>query len=507
MEETTSPSGRATLKDAARVMGCAVLGIVVGTALFAFGPHQIDDAYITFRYAQNLTDGQGLVFNVGERVQGFSSPLWTLLLGGFGAVGLPIPAMGFILSVLFGLATVALVVFVARAMGNELAGWFAATILSLQLFWVALAVGGMETTLFSFLALLTAMQVARRRWTWVGPLVGVALWVRPDAVLLAVAALAVTFGCAGRRMAIRQAIIGGAIRAPWLIFAQIHYGSMAPQSVVAKTISYAHFPWSEVLHHHLLFWSYQPLAWLWALFAIVGAVVLVRRERAWLALPLWMVSHLMALIIGRAPIMNFGWYMVPLLPPLFLLGATGLVTITRAVHREHRDLAVIAFSGAAGVLLGVQGVRLAELHRDYGARVMNRELAYQITGTALRPLLRPGDSILVGEVGAISWALPEAHVIDSAGLVSPKVIDLAKRAGGATDTGGGATLTRLIIDEMQPDFIASQWRFLALEEVRDEPWFTESYVQLEGQAFGVFDQVVFVRRDHPNAPRRASASI
>jgi len=96
-------------------------------------------------------------------------------------------------------------------------------------------------------------------------------------------ALAVTFLCAGRRVAIRQAIIGGAIRVPWLIFAQLYYGSIAPQSVMAKSFAYAHFPWSEVLHHHLLFWSYQPHAWFWWLFAAVGAVALVRREPAWVA--------------------------------------------------------------------------------------------------------------------------------------------------------------------------------------------------------------------------------
>ena len=37
-----------------------------------------DDAYISFRYARNLVDGLGLVYNAGERVEGFTNPLWTL---------------------------------------------------------------------------------------------------------------------------------------------------------------------------------------------------------------------------------------------------------------------------------------------------------------------------------------------------------------------------------------------------------------------------------------------
>ena len=36
-----------------------------------------DDAFISFRYARNIADGLGPVFNPGERVEGASNPLWT----------------------------------------------------------------------------------------------------------------------------------------------------------------------------------------------------------------------------------------------------------------------------------------------------------------------------------------------------------------------------------------------------------------------------------------------
>ena len=41
-------------------------------------PLAAEDAYITYRYALNLQAGNGLVYNPGEHVMGFSSPLWTL---------------------------------------------------------------------------------------------------------------------------------------------------------------------------------------------------------------------------------------------------------------------------------------------------------------------------------------------------------------------------------------------------------------------------------------------
>ena len=39
-----------------------------------------DDAFISFRYAQNLVEGKGLVYNAGEKVEGYSNFLWTMLV-------------------------------------------------------------------------------------------------------------------------------------------------------------------------------------------------------------------------------------------------------------------------------------------------------------------------------------------------------------------------------------------------------------------------------------------
>ena len=39
----------------------------------------LDDAYITFRYSQHFAQGMGAVYNVGERVEGYTSFLWMLL--------------------------------------------------------------------------------------------------------------------------------------------------------------------------------------------------------------------------------------------------------------------------------------------------------------------------------------------------------------------------------------------------------------------------------------------
>src|SRR5262245_10478837 len=46
-----------------------------------------DDAFISYRYAKNWVDGHGLVFNPGERVEGYTNFLWTVLIGVFVKLG------------------------------------------------------------------------------------------------------------------------------------------------------------------------------------------------------------------------------------------------------------------------------------------------------------------------------------------------------------------------------------------------------------------------------------
>ena len=64
-----------------------------------------DDAFISFRYAAHLIAGQGLVFNPGEHVEGYTNFLWVLevaLLGWLG-IGPEVASVG--LSVLATIGT------------------------------------------------------------------------------------------------------------------------------------------------------------------------------------------------------------------------------------------------------------------------------------------------------------------------------------------------------------------------------------------------------------------
>src|SRR3990172_10212365 len=72
----------------------------------------VDDAYISYRYAQNLSLGHGLVFNPGERVEGYSNFLFVILAATLLFFGIGISDLYFMLTLInLAIAVVMLIIF------------------------------------------------------------------------------------------------------------------------------------------------------------------------------------------------------------------------------------------------------------------------------------------------------------------------------------------------------------------------------------------------------------
>ncbi|MBX7046582.1 MAG: hypothetical protein K1X86_12180 [Ignavibacteria bacterium] len=62
-----------------------------------------DDSYISFRFVKNFVEGKGLVFNPGERVEGYTNLLWVLILSVFYAMKMNIESISQYLSLGFSI--------------------------------------------------------------------------------------------------------------------------------------------------------------------------------------------------------------------------------------------------------------------------------------------------------------------------------------------------------------------------------------------------------------------
>ena len=93
--------------DAGDKIRIALVTAVAVTALLVFWvrawPWVMDDAYISLRYVLNACQGHGLVFNLGQRVEGVTNIGWILVLLPFARLRGPVMAVKLLSAVLLGL--------------------------------------------------------------------------------------------------------------------------------------------------------------------------------------------------------------------------------------------------------------------------------------------------------------------------------------------------------------------------------------------------------------------
>ncbi|MBK8961354.1 MAG: hypothetical protein IPM80_23725 [Proteobacteria bacterium] len=209
-----------------------------------------DDGFISFRYAQNLAEGRGLVYNAGEYVEGYTNLLWTLALAACMRLGAGPEIMSHVLGIACWLAQVALLAWWswrrAAIEGTRYLPLAAALTLVLedQQRW---ATGGLETSMFGLFSswglLLLAVEVPdRRRQLLAALLLGLATLTRPDGVLFCALGVAYAFvarpgasvaqRCAdSATVAVPLALIGAALVA----FKLSYYGDIFPTAFYAKS--------------------------------------------------------------------------------------------------------------------------------------------------------------------------------------------------------------------------------------------------------------------------------
>lgn len=130
--------------------------------------HLGEDAFITFRYAEQWAAGYGPVFNRGEIVEGTSNPLWLALLMPFAMSGAELHFAARALSVGFLALLVAMGFAMARrrAPGEPMLAWWLALALGFQPFLNYHRDQGLETVQYA--AVLGGMVLAAgcRNWLW-----------------------------------------------------------------------------------------------------------------------------------------------------------------------------------------------------------------------------------------------------------------------------------------------------------------------------------------------------
>jgi len=477
------------------LFGLFLTGIFVLTFL-AWSPHIIDDAYITFRFSERIAEGKGITYNDGIRVQGSSTPLWMLLLSFFALIGIPLSFISAALGALFTwlsfgiLARISHVVF-ENAWSGLLASLFATGFF----LFIIIAASGMETPLYILVTFALLWCVVDEKWKWIGLLSGILLWIRYDGAITVFLVYLFLLHHQGFKKTFIQGLITLAVYLPWLIFAQIYFGTFIPQTVQTKLLIH-YTTWHDLFFIHIKYWfQYTPIWFIWIPMFVIGLFKITNMEKKYWILPAWCIFYAGVFLIRRTPVFNFIWYLIPVFPIFFLISIHGIITVLKFmsekfnIEKQKKLLLISTF-----VLLGIiQFIHAQLYHQQFGPQVMQRERAYTLASEGLREHgLQAGDSVLTGEVGAIGYELMEARIIDGYGLVSPEVFEIRKadkqryEAEGKTPEDypeGSPQATMDMVEQLEPDFILIQDRYLYIRELYEEGKLDENYQRITGYPF------------------------
>lgn len=417
-----------------------------------------EDAYITFRYIDNWINGHGLVYNVGDRVEGFTHPLWLFLIAIPAFLGVDIRASALLLSIVISVAALFIIIFRdSDQRGKRLVFPLAAVILITQSGYRDFSVSGLE---FPLVALLICwFFVSYKRHDLFGkPILHGTLLVliyltRPELILIAVTILAVhavytvyqvhivrrTEALKSYSDLLRVVVPFLLIASTYHIFRYVYYGEFFPNTYFAKQGLEPY--WSQgwiYLRHTIVYSPLQSI--ILAVCVIVGLASRSLRQVFAESLPR-KVMLLLIIVLTLYVVRLGGDFMAFrfLLPPLLI--AAILVNDFPDTILNGRWQRIVAYVGLSMTVLFVFVPVIAPLRTGYISDERQNYDLYKPTyralfedptehrwyklGVDLKALQEETDCPIVlaaGNIGYLGYAAgPEIYILDVYGLVDRQI--------------------------------------------------------------------------------------
>lgn len=383
-----------------------------------------DDAFITFRYAENLAAGLGFVYNAGDRVLGTSTPLFTLVLAVLNLFHIPVPVGALLLS-LAASAVTAVVVY-RLALFFRFGGLAFLPVLA-YLLWprsIAAETCGMETAVFTCLVTTGVYCYYRRLDFYAMGAATLATLTRPEgALLLALVYAAIVWRT--RAQWWLHLINSGVLLMPWVAFATWCFGSPVPNTIPAKLALYSRFGasgWLDNLSYVLALDRIE--GWLLLAAAVWGGYRIYRTQYAGRLAALFLAALVLFYSFGRTRL--FFWYVAPLAPLLLTFATGSLVwlwtTLPVNLSRARHAHLVVGVAAAVVLLIGLK--QPLNYYRSYQDTLETVHLAI---GDYLYQHVPSSEFIAAEDIGYIGFYSHRA-ILDRDGLVSPVAIAYNRKA-------------------------------------------------------------------------------
>lgn len=375
-----------------------------------------DDAYITFRYATNFLNGDGLVYNIGEQVEGYTNFLWTLLMILGRQLGFGFIVLSKFLGSIFGVGTILISYLLGKRIFADpdcdlrfpLAG-FCCLILGAVYSFAYWAVAGLETAAFTFMVT-TSLYLYLRRSFLIIPVLTAATLLRPEGGLVFV--FIVIYEILRKKALTQYAILATLLYVlfmlPSVAFKFYYYGSLLPNSFYAKT----NFSSVQVIRGLEYVWQFSK-HYLGAGLFIIPAVVFWQRMSTGVRLCMaFILVYTIYLILIGGDVLKVHRFFVPLLPFFIIVTIAGLKILLRGK---------LLISLGILIVLGYQIV----MPRSYVQTYHDREVLLASKMSRLTDQMVAVDnsdfSVAASTIGMLGYGLMGHTVIDLLGLTDSTI--------------------------------------------------------------------------------------
>jgi len=423
-----------------RILIPAFILILAGLHALYYMGWTHDDPFITYRYVENVVAGRGFVFNIGERLEGYSNFLFLIMLIPASLSGLSLLAASQLYGFLSFLAAVAVLFFHQANHRREMhwTAFLAPLLLAFSgdaVFW---SVSGMETGVslltvgLGWICFCREMKRDARMFPWSALLFLAAALNRPEGVLIFAALLPAAFMALRRGdVSLRRLLFWACLfLVPFGIYnvwRYLYFGELLPNTFYAKATGSPSYQMRMGVAYLAAFLKRNPHL----LLALPAVVIPLLSKRLSLER-----STALALVLGQCAFivycggdwMPIGRFMVPVLLPLLYLVSEGLFDLME--HMAVRD-ALFRRRDAIGLLFAVLLlVSLVQERRAtrpivYSFRTDTLYKPHIVIGLWMAENLPPGSLLAAEEAGIIPYysGLP---FLDLLGIVDSHI---ARREG------------------------------------------------------------------------------
>jgi hypothetical protein len=462
-----------------------------------------DDAFISFRYAQNWAMGYGPVYNVGETVEGYTNFLWMAILTIFYKAGFDIVLVAQVLGIALGLATILLTYKFSKRWHPASSPWavLAACLLALNVSFAAWSTGGLETHLFTFLVLLSALLYLQeledpQRFPWSALTMALTVMTRPDGlVFVALAGLYRLWQHRGRvtRQELLWVVTFVLLYLPYFAWRFSYYGYPFPNTFYAKVGGGSERLLRGIEYVAGFIWEYGG-----GPFAILVVILLLVRQldRACMYLA-WLTAGFMTYVvwIGGDSLIEYR-FLLAVTPLLYLLTQQSLwkaqsLVARRLQRRSIEPDRIVFLLTSVALLILIYLLVIQPPARTARVNIARTRTSYENLATAgkwLREQVPPQASLAVHHAGAMPFQ-SELTTIDMLGLNDLHIAHTETPDMGTGEAGHEKRDVDYVLSR-QPTYIApipllsgplspKKWR----TRFEDSVWFPGIKEMLESPGF------------------------